>query len=92
MKSGHAWKLNPVVNGQPPEYPFTQITELPQGYTWDDILFIIGGYNWKARFVDKSNALGVDLGTGQLTYSSPAVLEVGSGEFSASGVGTRAAS
>jgi len=60
MKSGHAWKLNPVVNGQPPEYPFTQITELPEGYTWDDILYVIGGYNWKARFVDKSGYIITD--------------------------------
>jgi hypothetical protein len=52
-KSGHAWKLNPVVDGQPPDYPFAEITELPEGYTWDDILYVIGGYNWKARFVDR---------------------------------------
>lgn len=51
--SGHAYKLNPVVDGQPPEYPFTEVTELPEGYTWDDIAYVIGGYNWKARFVDK---------------------------------------
>ena len=25
----------------------------PKGYTWDDILYVIGGFNWKARFVDK---------------------------------------
>lgn len=51
MKSGHAYKLNPVVDGQPPEYPFTEVEELPEGYTWDDILYVIGGYNWKARFI-----------------------------------------
>jgi hypothetical protein len=52
MLSGHAWKLNPVVDGQPPDFPFTEIPELPEGYTWDDILYVIGGYNWKARFVN----------------------------------------
>lgn len=51
MLSGHAWKLNPVVAGQPPDYPFTEVTELPEGHTWDDILYVIGGYNWKARFI-----------------------------------------
>jgi len=51
MKSGHAYKLNPVVDGQPPEYPFTDVPDVPEGYTWDDILYVIGGYNWKARFV-----------------------------------------
>ncbi len=50
--SGHAYKLNKVVDGQPPEYPFTEVTELPEGYTWNDISYVIGGYNWKARFVD----------------------------------------
>lgn len=52
MLSGHPWKLNPVINGQPPDYPFTEIPELPEGYTWEDILYVIGGYNWKARFVN----------------------------------------
>ncbi len=53
MMSGHAWKLNPVVDGQPPAYPFTELPVLPEGYTWDDILYVIGGYNWKARFVNQ---------------------------------------
>jgi hypothetical protein len=53
MKSGHPWKLNPVVDGEPPEYPFTEVPEPPEGYTWDDIIYVIGGYNWKARFIDK---------------------------------------
>jgi len=53
MQSGHPYKLSPVVDGQPPEYPFTEVSELPEGYTWDDISFVIGGYNWKYRLVDK---------------------------------------
>lgn len=52
-QSGHAWKLNPVVDGQPPDYPFTEVPQPPEGYTWDDISYVIGGYNWKARFVDQ---------------------------------------
>ncbi len=52
MQSGHPYKLNPVVDGQPPEYPFTTVDQLPEGYTWDDISYVIGGYNWKYRFVD----------------------------------------
>ena len=51
MKSGHPWKLNKVVDGQPPSYPFTEVPEVPEGYTWDDITYVIGGYNWKARFI-----------------------------------------
>jgi len=60
MQGGHAYKLNPVVDGQPPEYPFTEVTELPEGYTWDDISYVIGGYNWKARFIDKEGYIITD--------------------------------
>ena len=35
----------------------------------------------KAQFIDKSSALGVDLRSGMLTYSSPAALKVGNGDF-----------
>jgi hypothetical protein len=60
MNSGHPWKLNIVENGQPPAYPYTEVSELPQGYTWDDILYVIGGYNWKARFVNKEGYIITD--------------------------------
>ena len=53
MQSGHPYKLNKVMDGQPPEYPFTEISDPPEGYTWDDISYVIGGYNWKARFIDQ---------------------------------------
>lgn len=52
-QSGHAFKLNEVVDGQPPEYPFSELPGPPEGYTWDDISYVIGGYNWKARFLDQ---------------------------------------
>ncbi len=60
MKSGHAYKLNPVAGGQPPEYPFTELPELPEGYTWDDISYVIGGYNWKARFMNQDGYIITD--------------------------------
>lgn len=50
--SGHNFKLNPVIDGQPPTYPFSEVPDPPDGYTWDDISYVIGGYNWKARFID----------------------------------------
>jgi DNA-directed RNA polymerase subunit M/transcription elongation factor TFIIS len=50
--SGHAHVLTPVVDGEAPEYPFTELAGPPEGYTWDDISYVIGGYNWKARFID----------------------------------------
>ena len=52
VQSGHAYKLNPVVDGQPPEYPFSQVPNPPDGYTWGDVSYVIGGYNWKALFID----------------------------------------
>ena len=51
--SGHPYKLNKVVNAQPPEYPFTVVPNPPEGYSWSDITYVIGGYNWKARFIDE---------------------------------------
>ncbi len=51
--SGHPYKLNKVVNAQPPEYPFTEVPNPPEGYTWSDVSYVIGGYNWKARFIDQ---------------------------------------
>jgi len=41
------------VDGQPPDYPFTELPNPPEGYTWDDISYVIGGYHWKARFMDQ---------------------------------------
>jgi hypothetical protein len=56
-QSGHALALVPVVNGQAPEYPFSALPEPPAGYSWADISYVIGGYNWKAQFVDQDGYL-----------------------------------
>ncbi len=53
LKSGHPWKLTKVVENQPPSFPFTEIPAPPEGYTWQEIAYVIGGYNWKARFIDQ---------------------------------------
>jgi hypothetical protein len=45
--------LNKVVDGKPPVYPFSEVPNPPEGYTWDDITYVIGGYGWKARFIDQ---------------------------------------
>lgn len=73
MKSGHPYKLNPVVNGQPPEYPFTRLEDPPEGYTWDDITYVIGGYNWKARFIGKDGFIitGDENATTQYNFYNP---------------------
>lgn len=59
-QSGHAWNLNPIADGQAPDYPFTNIPNPPDGYAWDDVAYVIGGYNWKAVFVDKQGYLITD--------------------------------
>lgn len=56
---GHPYKLNKVVDGTPPTYPsfvpqWTATVNPPAGYTWNDISYVIGGYGWKARFIDKN--------------------------------------
>lgn len=60
MQSGHPWKLNKVVDGQAPDYPFTEVAELPQSYAWDDISYVIGGYKWKARFMNQDGFIITD--------------------------------
>jgi len=57
MQTGHPYQLNKVVDAKPPEYPFTEVSDPPEGYTWDDILYVVGGYAWKARFIDKQGYL-----------------------------------
>jgi len=53
ISSGHPHMLTKVEDGVPPEYPFSELPDPPEGYTWDDISYVIGGYNWKARFIDQ---------------------------------------
>jgi hypothetical protein len=75
QQSGHPYKLNPVVDGQPPTYPFTEVTDVPEGYTWDDISYVIGGYNWKARFIDLEGYIitGDENATTQFNFANPVV-------------------
>ena len=49
IKSGHPWIMNKIENGKAPEFPFRKLSSLPEGYKWEDISYVIGGYWWKAR-------------------------------------------
>jgi predicted CXXCH cytochrome family protein len=60
MQSGHPWSLSSVVDGPTPDYPFTEVSALPRGYTHGEISYIIGGYNWKALFVDSEGYIITD--------------------------------
>jgi predicted CXXCH cytochrome family protein len=62
QNSGHPWILTPV-EGQAPERPFSAALEPPAGLTWDDIAYVVGGFYWKARFVDQQGYLVT--GTGE---------------------------
>lgn len=44
--SGHPYKM------MPGELAKNRPIPLPSGYVWDDISWVIGGYKWKARFID----------------------------------------
>ena len=46
QSSGHPWKLRKVEKARYAKLP------LPPGYRWDDISYVIGGANKKARFID----------------------------------------
>jgi hypothetical protein len=59
--SGHSWKIQKIEAGQPPSYPFSEVPSPPAAFTWNDISYVIGGYGWKARFM---NAEGYILTTG----------------------------
>jgi len=44
--SGHPYKLMESAAAQNRPIP------LPDGYAWDDISYVIGGYRWKSRYMD----------------------------------------
>ncbi len=54
MKSGHPYKLTKIEGG-PPVFPSGTspgVPNPPADKTWDDISYLIGGFGWKARFMD----------------------------------------
>ena len=60
VQSGHPWSLNAITDGQAPQYPYTKLNAVPQGYKWDDILYVVGGFNWKALFVNREGFIITD--------------------------------
>jgi hypothetical protein len=66
INSGHPYKLTKVVNGKKPlDFPFTVLPDIPNNLGlkdgdntlgppagYGDVSYVIGGYKWKARFVD----------------------------------------
>ena len=59
IETGHPYKFN-IVKGAAPTYPsfVDNFMELPTGASsWNDIAGIIGGWGWKARFVDTTGVI-----------------------------------
>ncbi len=67
FESGHPYKLNKVLNGQIPSYPFSTINgaleqisdedgvtdnSLGTPLSYADVSYVIGGFGWKARWID----------------------------------------
>jgi len=54
--SGHPYQLTKIENGEPPVFPYDEITDgipsPPDGYEWADVSYVVGGYGWKAQFLD----------------------------------------
>lgn len=54
--SGHPHKLTLMVGDEPlTPWPFTPNPWLPASLEWNDVLYVIGNYYWKARFVKSAD-------------------------------------
>ena len=59
IKSGHPYKLTKIAGKAPTNFPFSTLPANPPSddygktYAWTDVSYMIGGYGWKARFMDK---------------------------------------
>lgn len=53
--SGHPYKIQKITDKAPsyPDGTSPGVPNPPQGMGWEDISYVIGGYAWKARFMDK---------------------------------------
>jgi predicted CXXCH cytochrome family protein len=60
IQTGHPWALSAIVDDQGIIFPFGKLSKFPSGYTWDNVLLVIGGYNWKALFVNKEGYIITD--------------------------------
>lgn len=72
IQTGHPYKITKVIDGQQPVYPFTNLNGVLERVTdedgqtdnslgtpqsWSDVSYVIGGYHWKARFMDLDGAI-----------------------------------
>lgn len=57
QQSGHPWALTEVVDGQAPSLPSREVRTPPEDLAWSDISYVVGGYHWKAHFVNSEGFL-----------------------------------
>lgn len=55
--SGHPHILTPVLGGVKPGDPLRLDDDPPTGTTWNELRYVVGGYGWKALFVNEQNQL-----------------------------------
>ncbi|MEZ4640192.1 MAG: hypothetical protein R2856_35425 [Caldilineaceae bacterium] len=65
-ETGHANVLTAVTDGAP---DIADIDGPPEGYTWEDISYVVGGFNWKAHFIDNEGYLITGDGTQYNLYN-----------------------
>ncbi|MBR9976297.1 MAG: T9SS type A sorting domain-containing protein [Bacteroidetes bacterium] len=71
-KTGHPYKLN-LINGAQPEYPANTspgVPDPPPGTTWNDFVYVIGGYGWKARFIRPNGDVYVETDQAQFNIAT----------------------
>jgi predicted CXXCH cytochrome family protein len=74
MQSGHPFKLTAVPGSQGPTYPWDDQHPNsvvandgpPPGHTWDEFAYVIGGFGWKARWVQPDGKIFTADTTAQL--------------------------
>jgi len=59
LQSGHASAIKQVSAGAAPSFPFSAVTAAPASMTWSQVSYLLGGYKWKALFLDASGQLVV---------------------------------
>ncbi len=63
LETGHNFKLNKIVDGRRPTFPFTDVTgaidfitgtdnTLGAPTSYDEVSYTVGGYHWKMRWLD----------------------------------------
>lgn len=68
--TGHPYKLTKVVNGQIPEYPYTELPPNPPNFTYNDVSYVIGGFAWKARFIGLDGYIITQGGQNQYNFET----------------------